>query len=361
MSASTIETRLCTKCGLTGAFQCSGCRNLFCLKCFQCHRENISLELSNILDENTRLRYVYGHREKWSEHPIFNEINDWERKTIDQIKQIASDTRDELRRLISERNIRMDKLLIQSSENLQHLHQEHEFIEKALLQMKEQMTKIKSELETPFHIQLKQNHDRTPIYFIELQVSNDKNDLPIIESLASQIDAFDCLEKPSDTLVLVQLSTPRIDSQLCANLKKLHTGELILMDGTSDWLTQILRNEPETLVIDMNSKLIQEQDELLNQLSNLKQTRSIYIQGNLPENDNDCVPLFTKYPFIKAIFDNEQRLIVQWAMDTVNEHRKLGDTLIQNGNDDKARASFVEGIELYKRLSSFLNENKCVL
>jgi len=359
MSTSTNETRLCFKCGLTGAFQCSGCQQLFCLNCFRCHREDISTQLTNILDENARLRYVYGHREIWSDHPVLNEINNWECRTIDLIKQIASETRDELRRLISERNIRMDKLLIQSSLNLQHLHQEHEFIEKALIQMREQLNKIKTELETPFQIQLKEDHDRTPIYYIQLQVSNEINDLPNIESLAVQIDSR---EKVSNTLALVQLSTSEIDSQLCATLKKLHTGELTLMDDSSDWLTQLVRNEPDTLVIDMHKKSIEEQDNLLNQLStNLKHTRSIYIQGNLPENDNDCVTLFTKYPFIKAIFDNEQRLIIQWAMDTVNEHRKFGDKFIQNGNKDKARASFVEGIELYKRLSNFLNENKCII
>ena len=102
----------------------------------------------------------------------------------------------------------------------------------------------------------------------------------------------------------------------------------------------------------------EDQDHLLNQLSPLKHIRSVYIRGTPPENDGDRQDFFSKYPTIRAMFENEQSLAVQWTMDTANEYKKTVDMCIRRGEKDKAQQCFAQGVALYKHLSTFLHEKR---
>ena len=42
----------------------------------------------------------------------------------------------------------------------------------------------------------------------------------------------------------------------------------------------------------------------------LKHVHSVYIRGTPPQDDDDREKFFSKYPIIKAMFENEQSLIV---------------------------------------------------
>ena len=160
-----------------------------------------------------------------------------------------------------------------------------------------------------------------------------------------------------NNLTLFQKSIPT-DSQLLVDLNELYTGHLSLLDETRDWLTELQQTKPNTLIIDMVNIPFKAQDDLLNDLSKLKHIHSLYIRGSLPKNEDDRTYLFTKYPFIKALLENEQSLIAQWAMDTVNEYKQLGDLYVKQGNKDKAQECFDEGVALNKRLSAFLDKKK---
>jgi hypothetical protein len=108
----------------------------------------------------------------------------------------------------------------------------------------------------------------------------------------------------------------------------------------------------------MFNKSWKDLDQLLNEISQLRHIHSVYIGGTPPEDDNDRQYFFSKYPIIKAISENEQSLIVQWAMDTANEYKKIGDMYIKKGEKEKAHFHFSQGVTLYKRLSEFLKERK---
>ena len=186
MASTTLTKRICNRCGLGGTFQCSGCQSLFCFDCLKNHRENVSTELNNIVDENKKLRIIYGHREKWSERPVFSQISTWERESINKIKQVAIATRDELRRLVEERNVRMDTLLIGLSLQLQEAHRENSFVETALGRMKEQLEKTKEELKMPFDVQI--IPDQQSIHLIKLKMT--------MGSLTSDMSSL-AIDKPS--------------------------------------------------------------------------------------------------------------------------------------------------------------------
>ena len=130
------------------------------------------------------------------------------------------------------------------------------------------------------------------------------------------------------------------------------------MNESNALLTQIKQQLPTTIVIDVLNRPWKDLDQLLDEISKAKHVHSVYIRGTPPQNEEDREKFFSKHPIIKAMFENEQSLIVQWAMNTANEYKKIGDMHIKEGDKEKARLRFSEGVALYKRLSSFLNERK---
>jgi hypothetical protein len=78
------------------------------------------------------------------------------------------------------------------------------------------------------------------------------------------------------------------------------------------------------------------------------------------DDDDERNSVFRRYPKIKAMFENEQRLMVQWTIDTANEYKNAGDIYVERGDKDRGRQCFEQGISLYKGLSIFLNEKRRV-
>jgi hypothetical protein len=156
----------------------------------------------------------------------------------------------------------------------------------------------------------------------------------------------------NDNLILLQIS------QLSESLQQLTNNHLSILNESNALLEQIKQHIPTTIVIDMLNKSWKDLDQLLDEISKTKHVHSVYIRGTPPKDDDDREKFFSKYPIIKAMFENEQSLIVHWAMDTANEYKKIGDMHIKEGEKEKARLRFSEGVAMYKRLSAFLNERK---
>jgi hypothetical protein len=133
---------------------------------------------------------------------------------------------------------------------------------------------------------------------------------------------------------------------------------LEIIDQNEDCQTKLLSSEQATIFIDLFDTSLNEQNCLLDNISQLNNVYFIYIRGTPSEDDNERADFFRRYSKIKGIFDNEQRLIVQWAIDTANEYKKTGDMYVTNSEKDKGRQCFEQGILLYKRLSVFLNEKR---
>ncbi len=133
------------------------------------------------------------------------------------------------------------------------------------------------------------------------------------------------------------------------------------MNKTNAWLTQLKQTKQTTLFIDMSNISLKDQDDLLDDLAKLQHIHSVYIRGTPPECDEDRTYFFSKYPIIKAMSENEQNLVVQWAMDTANDYKKIGDMYIKKGDREKAQACFTQSVALYKRLSTFLNEKRHII
>jgi hypothetical protein len=180
-------------------------------------------------------------------------------------------------------------------------------------------------------------------------------------SLTSLIESRIFLDPTKDNhLVVLQLSST-VQSQLAAILNQLTDHHFELFNEKEDCLNQLKHSEQATIFIDISDISTDEQNRLLDNISELDNVYFIYIRGMISNDDDDeRNNFFRRYPKIKAMFENEQRLMVQWAMDTANEYKNAGDIYVERGDKDRGRQCFEQGISLYKRLSIFLDEKRRV-
>ena len=115
---------------------------------------------------------------------------------------------------------------------------------------------------------------------------------------------------------------------------------------------------PSTFIIDTEGMPSKQLETLLDYIAGHKHLRLVYIRGEQPKSADERRTFFSRYRMIRGMDVNEERLIVQWAMDTANEYRKIGDALVKSGDKDKAQPCFVKGVALYENLSGFLKEKK---
>ncbi len=104
----------CIKCASKGIgiFKCQGCSNVFCRKHATEHRVNLSYQLDEIAYEHDQLHQIIN-QENNDNHPLINQLNQWEQNSIIKIRQIADNIRQDIIQYIkSQKGIRFNLLEI---------------------------------------------------------------------------------------------------------------------------------------------------------------------------------------------------------------------------------------------------------
>ncbi len=85
---------------------------------------------------------------------------------------------------------------------------------------------------------------------------------------------------------------------------------------------------------------------------------SIYLLGKPLETNEQQNDFFTKFPKVCIFCEDEGQLVLRWALDTVEECRKLGDQYIKEGKKDTARIHFQRGMQLFDGLGKLMNASE---
>ncbi|CAF0856520.1 unnamed protein product [Rotaria sordida] len=420
MASSINEKSSCSICGVRRwILPCDGCHKLFCITHATDHRAELTTQLNNIQQQYDHLQLIYNQYEKVQEHPLFSLIDVWEHDTIIKIQQNAQKVRDELRQIHEESNNQMKTIFNQFNELIRIGRETNDYTEIEINQWKEQLINIRKQLETPYDIELISDNNLPSIHLIKINAIkpnimfnissfsqttqlyedtnnikcscdndeldkqqstivdiNDKTTVEFSESNESNAISKEEFETnlnscnissiepqllldptKNNHLLFLQLSST-IQSQIPQILNQLTDHHLQIFNQKEDFLNQLQCCEQTISFIDISNISLDEQNYLLDTISELNNVYYIYLRGIPSEDDDECSNFFRRYPKIKAMFENEQRLMVQWAIDTANEYKKTGDMYIEKGDKDNGRKCFEQGITLYKRLSAFLNEKR---
>ena len=102
MSSSALKTPCPTSdCKYVGIFKCEGCQQIFCRKHVNEHRDALSDRLDVIVQEyNTLQRTMHESNDEINHQSLLQEIDTWEKESVEKIRQTANEARNQLDMLV---------------------------------------------------------------------------------------------------------------------------------------------------------------------------------------------------------------------------------------------------------------------
>ncbi len=137
---ATVNTKTqCIKCGKDKvAYQCDGCLQRFCLNHLNQHNQELEKQLDEINDSRNLLQQnLIEQKNSPEKNSLFEQINQWENKSITIIKRTANEARNLLFDHINEHLNKIEIMLNQLTKQLKDIRQENNFNEIILLELKQ--------------------------------------------------------------------------------------------------------------------------------------------------------------------------------------------------------------------------------
>lgn len=175
--ASTTKT-VCVICNKEmRTYLCDGCSQRFCLTHLGDHRKNLEREFDEIETDHDEFRQMINEQKQHStKHPTIDQINQWERKSIDQVKQTAQKCRDIFSKHAVSFVLDIEKKFVQLTEQMKQMRRENEFNDLDLNEMKQKLNRMKREFLQPKNLCVEE-HSTSFINFISLSAPSGKKNL----------------------------------------------------------------------------------------------------------------------------------------------------------------------------------------
>jgi len=151
--ASSASRKLCAydnECKQMAAALCEGCSRALCSKHFIDHRRLLGEEMNVIISEYDELQDTLDQQTVNADwHPLFDQINEWERESIAEIRQKAKELRQELLQLTTVHLDGLSKKLRDLSEKLKEGHEHESFVDTDIHIWKKGLDDLKANLTPP--------------------------------------------------------------------------------------------------------------------------------------------------------------------------------------------------------------------
>jgi hypothetical protein len=164
MASSTEETKvLCVVCNKAkGIYKCEGCSRIFCPKHSIDHRNELNVQLEEVAVTHDLVQQTLIQQEQDpQQHPLLKKINQWEKKSIDIIRQTAEKARNELLKGATRYTTEVKQKLQILSNELRQGREDNDFSEIDLRKWTQKLEELKTELLNPVNITIRE--DSTPL------------------------------------------------------------------------------------------------------------------------------------------------------------------------------------------------------
>ncbi|CAF4219052.1 unnamed protein product [Rotaria socialis] len=158
MASTSSNKSRCATCGKNiGTFTCRGCSQDFCLSHAQEHRQLLGKQMDEdvILMHDQFQQCLNEQVKQPSLHPLMKEINEWEKQSIEKIQLAAQDARQKVLNIISKHTDNVIIALTSIKEQLSRARDDDDFFESDINEWKENLEKLKTDLNTPKAITIK--------------------------------------------------------------------------------------------------------------------------------------------------------------------------------------------------------------
>ncbi|UJR12885.1 hypothetical protein I4U23_017059 [Adineta vaga] len=163
MATSTTKIR-CVRCAKEkSTVQCDGCLQSFCLNHFNDHQQQLNLQFDQVQNNRDRFRQTLNEYSNNShEHDqLVKQIDQWEKDSIEKIRQTAEETRNTLRKYTNQSLSKIEIKLNQLTKELQESQKENGFMEKDFQRWNQQLDEMNEEINKPSNIQI--TNSSTPL------------------------------------------------------------------------------------------------------------------------------------------------------------------------------------------------------
>ncbi|CAF1286301.1 unnamed protein product [Adineta ricciae] len=139
-------------------YHCEGCLKDFCLSHITEHREKLRIELNEIkIDRDIFQQAIEQERHKPENFSLIERINQWEENSIEKIKQTAEQCRQMLIKYPNNQLLIIEQKFNQIIEQIKQFHQDNEFNEIDLNQLRNKLTHLTKQLIQPLNISIRHN------------------------------------------------------------------------------------------------------------------------------------------------------------------------------------------------------------
>lgn len=144
-----MKCKLCEE--KKGSTRCEGCNMLLCLSCMNKHHDELLQHFQQLMDIRNELKESLDITETTTQYenelPCLIEINQWERKTIERIQEIAKKLRTDINKMMLKNVADVRYQLEQLSVNMQQQEKEGNYLENDIVQIKCQLDKLKETIQ----------------------------------------------------------------------------------------------------------------------------------------------------------------------------------------------------------------------
>ena len=157
MAAATGKAH-CVTCGKEKiAYKCEGCSQNFCFNHLAEHHQALEKQLDEVEDRRNLFRETLTQQKtNPQEHPLIQQINKWERNSINKIRQTAEEARQMLVQHTTGHINNIENKLAKLTEQLKQTREENDVNEIVLNQFKQKLKQLEEELAKPPHISIRE-------------------------------------------------------------------------------------------------------------------------------------------------------------------------------------------------------------
>ena len=245
-----ITTYVCT---------CTGCSEYFCVDDLMKHREELKLQFHQIEDQ--RNQFAQTLNDQKNNHPLIQQITQWERISIEKIRQTA----EEQRNLVQQYAQTIQVKLRSFTEEMQKTVKKKDFNEIILKKLQIELEDLKNQLYQTDYIQIKQDSSSTFInkLFINITPTPTTTDLKWKQQATTiaggngkgnQLNQFNtpygiCVDDQQQTIYVADEYNHRIIKWKFGE----RNGEVVAGgNGQGNRIDQL--NSPSSVILDRNKK-----------------------------------------------------------------------------------------------------------
>ncbi|CAF1128699.1 unnamed protein product [Adineta steineri] len=136
------ESKQCFTCQKpTGIILCVGCNGYFCTKDFKGHREILFTEMEKLVEERNKLQEIINKptKETDANNPLIEEINAWEKITVERVRQTAEQVRQQANQLMNSKSMKTINEFSGFTEELANMKETEDYVEHDLTRLKQKI------------------------------------------------------------------------------------------------------------------------------------------------------------------------------------------------------------------------------